>query len=50
MDAVRASFKPEFLNRLDDVVVFDALATSELAQDRRASRSTGSAAGCRPGG
>jgi len=28
---VRASFKPEFLNRLDEVVVFDALTSSELA-------------------
>ncbi|NYI05240.1 ATP-dependent chaperone ClpB [Allostreptomyces psammosilenae] len=31
MDAVRAAFKPEFLNRLDDVVLFDALGTEELA-------------------
>src|SRR5579859_7199319 len=31
MNAVRASFKPEFLNRLDDVIIFDALSTSELA-------------------
>ncbi|KAE8765200.1 ATP-dependent chaperone ClpB [Georgenia thermotolerans] len=30
MAAVRASFKPEFLNRLDDVVVFDALSLEEL--------------------
>jgi ATP-dependent Clp protease ATP-binding subunit ClpB len=30
MTAVRASFKPEFLNRLDDVVVFDALTLGEL--------------------
>ena len=30
MNAVRASFKPEFLNRLDDVIIFDALTTSEL--------------------
>jgi ATP-dependent Clp protease ATP-binding subunit ClpB len=29
---VRASFKPEFLNRLDDVVVFDALTLDELGQ------------------
>ncbi len=29
---VRASFKPEFLNRLDEVVVFDALTTDELSQ------------------
>ncbi len=32
MNAVRASFKPEFLNRLDDVIIFDALSTSELAK------------------
>ena len=30
MSVVRASFKPEFLNRLDDVVVFDALTLEEL--------------------
>ncbi|MFZ5869823.1 MAG: ATP-dependent chaperone ClpB [Actinomycetota bacterium] len=32
MRTVRQSFKPEFLNRLDDVVVFDALSTEELAR------------------
>jgi ATP-dependent Clp protease ATP-binding subunit ClpB len=32
MSAVRASFKPEFLNRLDDVVVFDALSVDELGR------------------
>jgi ATP-dependent Clp protease ATP-binding subunit ClpB len=32
MNAVRNSFKPEFLNRLDDVIVFDALSTGELTQ------------------
>jgi ATP-dependent Clp protease ATP-binding subunit ClpB len=32
MAAVRAAFKPEFLNRLDDVIVFDALSTSELTR------------------
>jgi ATP-dependent Clp protease ATP-binding subunit ClpB len=30
METVRASFKPEFLNRLDDVVIFDALTKEEL--------------------
>jgi ATP-dependent Clp protease ATP-binding subunit ClpB len=30
--AVRNAFKPEFLNRLDDVIVFDALSTSDLTQ------------------
>jgi ATP-dependent Clp protease ATP-binding subunit ClpB len=32
MNAVRNAFKPEFLNRLDDVIVFDALSTGELTQ------------------
>jgi ATP-dependent Clp protease ATP-binding subunit ClpB len=31
MSAVRATFKPEFLNRLDEVVIFDPLSTDELA-------------------
>jgi len=31
MAAVRAAFKPEFLNRLDDVIVFNALSLDELA-------------------
>ena len=30
MAAVKAAFKPEFINRLDDVVVFDALSTDQL--------------------
>ncbi|MGI5324993.1 ATP-dependent chaperone ClpB [Actinomadura nitritigenes] len=30
--AVRDSFKPEFLNRLDDVILFDALSTEELTR------------------
>jgi ATP-dependent Clp protease ATP-binding subunit ClpB len=29
--AVRGSFKPEFLNRLDEIVIFDALGRDELA-------------------
>ncbi|KGM14883.1 ATPase AAA, partial [Actinotalea fermentans ATCC 43279 = JCM 9966 = DSM 3133] len=32
LSAVRASFKPEFLNRLDDVVVFDPLSLEELSR------------------
>jgi ATP-dependent Clp protease ATP-binding subunit ClpB len=31
MATVRTAFKPEFLNRLDEVVVFDALSREELA-------------------
>ncbi|WP_433331587.1 ATP-dependent chaperone ClpB [Spirillospora sp. CA-294931] len=32
MNSVRAQFKPEFLNRLDDVILFDALTTDELTR------------------
>ena len=32
MAAVRATFKPELLNRLDDVVIFDPLSTEDLAR------------------
>ncbi|WP_069387850.1 ATP-dependent chaperone ClpB [Cellulosimicrobium cellulans] len=32
MTAVRAAFKPEFLNRLDDVIVFDPLSLEELGR------------------
>lgn len=31
MTSVRAAFKPEFLNRLDDVVIFDPLGMDELS-------------------
>ncbi|MBC7595674.1 MAG: ATP-dependent chaperone ClpB [Kineosporiaceae bacterium] len=30
MEVVKSSFKPEFLNRLDEIVMFDALGTEEL--------------------
>ena len=30
MDAVRAHFRPEFLNRLDDMIVFDRLAREDM--------------------
>jgi len=32
MSVVRSTFKPEFLNRLDDVILFDSLSTQELTQ------------------
>src|SRR5450830_1935894 len=32
MAAVRVAFKPEFLNRLDDIVLFDALSIEELGE------------------
>ena len=31
MNVVRNTFKPEFLNRLDDVILFDALARPSSA-------------------
>ena len=32
LSVLRQHFKPEFLNRLDDLVVFDALSTEELSR------------------
>ena len=32
METVRSAFKPEFINRLDSIVVFDALTEAELSQ------------------
>ncbi len=32
MSVVRTTFKPEFLNRLDDVILFDSLSTEELTE------------------
>jgi ATP-dependent Clp protease ATP-binding subunit ClpB len=32
MAIVRGTFKPEFLNRLDEVIIFDALTTAELTE------------------
>jgi ATP-dependent Clp protease ATP-binding subunit ClpB len=32
MDGVRATFKPEFINRLDDIVLFDALSREEIGR------------------
>jgi len=31
-DLVRQAFKPEFINRLDDIVIFSPLSTGDLAQ------------------
>ncbi len=32
LETVRSTFKPEFLNRLDDIVVFEPLGTAELSR------------------
>jgi ATP-dependent Clp protease ATP-binding subunit ClpB len=32
LEVVRGAFKPEFLNRLDEIVVFDSLGTAELTR------------------
>lgn len=34
MDAVKKEFRPEFLNRIDDIVVFDSLTSKRLPADR----------------
>jgi ATP-dependent Clp protease ATP-binding subunit ClpB len=49
MAVVRTTFKPEFLNRLDDVIVFEALTTGELAEivDLQIERLAGRLAGRR---
>ncbi len=55
MAAVRAAFKPEFINRLDDVVVFDALTPTNWCRSSTSSsiswpsgwRSVGSSWRCR---
>ncbi|GJF29066.1 chaperone protein ClpB [Kitasatospora sp. NE20-6] len=43
LEAVRSAFKPEFLNRLDDIVVFEPLGTAELSRivDLQVSRLAG---------
>ena len=35
MGVVRAHFKPEFLNRLDEVVMFDALSKASNTNESR---------------
>ena len=35
LDALRAAFRPEFLNRVDDIIVFNTLTREHLTQDRR---------------
>jgi ATP-dependent Clp protease ATP-binding subunit ClpB len=32
MDALRSTFRPEFLNRIDDIIMFNALGTEEIKQ------------------
>ena len=32
MEAVRANFRPEFLNRIDEIIIFDALSRDEIGE------------------
>jgi ATP-dependent Clp protease ATP-binding subunit ClpB len=32
MEALRATFKPEFLNRVDDIIIFNSLGRSEISR------------------
>ena len=45
---VRQAFKPEFVNRLDDIVVFQPLTEDDLGADRRAVHRPADAAARRP--
>jgi ATP-dependent Clp protease ATP-binding subunit ClpB len=49
MSLVQATFKPEFLNRIDDVIVFDSLTTADLTEivDLQVRRLAGRLAGRR---
>ena len=47
---MRAHFKPEFLNRLDDIVVFDSLGTERADRHRRHPAGRAAAAPGRVGG
>ncbi len=38
MEALRSHFRPEFLNRIDEVVIFDRLADEDLARSSRSRR------------
>ncbi len=35
MDALRAHFRPEFFNRVDEIIIFDRLSEEELKEDSR---------------
>ena len=35
MEALRQHFKPEFLNRVDDIIIFNPLGKEQLDEDRR---------------
>ena len=51
IDSLRAVFRPEFLNRIDEIIVFHALTDEDLARDRRpaAARSRAAPGRRRPG-
>ena len=34
MEALRKTFRPEFLNRIDEIVTFQSLGPDEIQQDR----------------
>ena len=50
MGAVRTAFKPEFLNRLDDVVLFDPLSLDEIGHIVGAAGGVAGARGCATAG
>ena len=46
-DALRAQFRPEFLNRIDEIIVFHALTEADLRADRRPAARRASSGGSR---
>ena len=46
MEALRANFRPEFLNRIDEIVIFKPLTRDQIGDDRRDSAGAGPRAAC----
>ena len=47
LDALRAHFRPEFLNRVDEIIVFHALSREEMRADHRHPAAAACASGWR---
>ena len=40
MGEVKRTFNPEFINRMDEIIIFDALTDEDLVQDHAPPRSS----------
>ena len=50
MELLAAAFRPEFINRIDEIIVFRALDGGAARRDHAGCCSTGSRGGCAPSG